>query len=99
VESQRRIPLTILSLFLFVPQVFYISKFSLKLPKLPHSKSGAIKEVKGIIHPDKLKLRRISVDEDVIKRCGMQLFQIYDKDDPDKMVSGHDHQKFYLLIF
>jgi len=96
VESQRPISLIILSLSLFVPQVLYISIFSLKLPKLPHSKSDAVKD---IIHPDILELRRISFDEDVIKQCGMQLFQIYDKNDPDKMVSGHGHQKFCLLIF
>jgi len=95
-ESQRQISLIILSLSLFVHQVFYISKFSLKLP---HCKSGAVKEVKGIIHPDKLKLQQISIDEDVIKQCGMLLFQIYDKDDPDRIVSGDDHQKSYLLIF
>jgi hypothetical protein len=71
----------------------------LTLHKLPHSKQSAAKEVKPIIHPDELNLQRISADEKIIEQCGMQLFEIYNKDDPDKMVSGYDYQKFYLLIY
>jgi hypothetical protein len=28
----------------------------------------------------------------------MQLFEIYNKEDPEKMVSGYDYQKFHFLI-
>jgi hypothetical protein len=77
---------------------FYILVFLLKLHKLPGYKQSEAKEVKSIIHPDELNLQRISSDEEVIERCGMQLFEIYNEEDPEKMVSGYDFQKFHPLI-
>jgi hypothetical protein len=97
-ESQRQILNIIHNLFQYASLHFYILVSLLKLHKLRDHKQSKAKDVKPIIHPDELNLRRISSDEEVINRCGMQLFEIYNEEDPEKMVSGYDYQKFHLLI-
>ncbi len=63
--------------------------FEAVLPKLQNQKKNDKEKfvVRPVIHPDELGLKPITCKPEVLKKCGLMIYEIYDIDDKDTMVS------------
>ena len=66
-----------------------VQNFEAVFPKLQNQKNSGEEQFveRPIIHPDELGLKPITCKPEVLKKCGSMIYEIYDTDDKDTMVS------------